>query len=124
GVCAYRKYHRVRIVTESKTSRSIFPSRVVTMSERLKLRRYRYFVAHVAQISRGNAQAIAVNSTDLVWSRLVRDQEVGGSNPLAPTNPFATSNLWNVRPLGKRPGGRSFHPIEPAAPTRFHLVLH
>ena len=28
-----------------------------------------YFVAHVAQISRGNAQANAVNSTDLVWSR-------------------------------------------------------
>ena len=46
---------------------------------------YRYFVAHVAQISRGNAQANAVNSTDLVWSRLVRDQEVGGSNPFAPT---------------------------------------
>ena len=45
----------------------------------------RYFVAHVAQISRGNAQANAVNSTDLAWSRLVRDQEVGGSNPLAPT---------------------------------------
>ena len=37
----------------------------------------RYFVAHVAQISRGNAQANAVNSTDLAWSRLVRDQEVG-----------------------------------------------
>jgi hypothetical protein len=33
--------------------------------------------AHVAQISRGNAQANAVNSTDLAWSRLVRDQEVG-----------------------------------------------
>jgi hypothetical protein len=41
----------------------------------------RYFVAHVAQISRGNAQANAVNSTDLAWSRLVRDQEDGGSNP-------------------------------------------
>ena len=27
------------------------------------------FVAHVAQISGGNAQANAVNSTDLVWSR-------------------------------------------------------
>jgi len=46
---------------------------------------HRYFVAHVAQISRGNAQANAVNSTDLAWSGLVRDQEVGGSNPLAPT---------------------------------------
>ena len=31
----------------------------------------RYFVAHVAQISRGNAQANALNSTDLAWSRLV-----------------------------------------------------
>jgi hypothetical protein len=54
---------------------------------------HRYFVAHVAQISRGNAQANAVNSTDLAWSRLVRDQEVGGSNPLAPTNYFKISNL-------------------------------
>jgi len=43
-------------------------------------------VAHVAQLSEGNAQANAVNSTDLTWSRLVRDQEVGGSNPLAPIN--------------------------------------
>ncbi len=39
------------------------------------------FVAHVAQISGGNAQANAVNSTDLVWSRLVGDQEEGDSNP-------------------------------------------
>ena len=46
---------------------------------------HQYFVAHVAQVSRGNAQANAVNSTDLAWSRLVRDQEDGGSNPLAPT---------------------------------------
>jgi hypothetical protein len=30
---------------------------------------HRYFVAHVAQLSRGNAQANAVNSTDLAWSR-------------------------------------------------------
>ena len=52
-----------------------------------------YFVAHVAQISRGNAQANPVNSTDLAWSRLVRDQEDGGSNPLAPTNSIGTSNL-------------------------------
>jgi hypothetical protein len=29
---------------------------------------HRYFVARVAQISRGNAQANAVNSTDLAWS--------------------------------------------------------
>ena len=43
-------------------------------------------VAQVAQLSKGNAQANAANSTDLTWSRLVRDQEVGGSNPLAPTN--------------------------------------
>jgi hypothetical protein len=33
---------------------------------------HRYFVAHVAQISRGNAQANADNSTDLVWSSLIR----------------------------------------------------
>jgi hypothetical protein len=39
----------------------------------------------VPQISGGNAQANGVNSTDLVWSRLVRDQEVDGSNPFAPT---------------------------------------
>ena len=52
-----------------------------------------YFVAHVAQISRGSAQANAVNSTDLAWSRLVRDQEDGGSNPLAPTNYIAVNNL-------------------------------
>ena len=50
-------------------------------------------VGHVAQISRGNAQANAVNSMDLAWSRLVRDQEVGGSNPLAPTNSFRTDDL-------------------------------
>ena len=59
--------------------------------------RRRYFVAHVAQISRGNAQANAVNSTDLAWSRLVRDQEVGGSNPLAPTNSFGTDNLQHAK---------------------------
>ena len=53
----------------------------------------RYFVAHVAQISRGNAQANAVNSTDLAWSRLVRDQEVGGSNPLAPTTRITRSHI-------------------------------
>ena len=57
----------------------------------------RYFVAHVAQISRGNAQANAVNSTDLAWSRLVRDQEVGGSNPLAPTNSFGIDNLQHAK---------------------------
>ena len=57
----------------------------------------RYFVAHVAQISRGNAQANAVNSTDLAWSRLVRDQEDGGSNPLAPTNSFGTDNLQHAK---------------------------
>jgi hypothetical protein len=37
---------------------------------------------------------------------LVRDQEDGGSNPLAPTNPFATRNLWTVRPPGAKPGGQ------------------
>jgi hypothetical protein len=63
----------------------------------------RYFVAHVAQISRGNAQANAVNSTDLAWSRLVRDQEDGGSNPLAPTNSFGTDNL-HTRKSGRPPG--------------------
>jgi hypothetical protein len=50
-------------------------------------------VARVAQISGGNAQANAVNSTDLSWSRLVRDQEVDGSNPFAPTNSFRSNNL-------------------------------
>jgi len=59
----------------------------------------RYFVAHVAQISRGNAQANAVNSTDLAWSRLVRDQEDGGSNPLAPTIHFTISNLQATQSL-------------------------
>src|SRR5437764_233600 len=54
---------------------------------------HRYFVAQVAQISGGNAQANAVNSTDLVWSRLVRDQEVDGSNPFAPTTSFRANNL-------------------------------
>jgi serine/threonine protein kinase len=58
---------------------------------------HRYFVAHVAQISGGNAQANAVNSTDLAWSRLVRDQEDGGSNPLAPTNSFGTDNLQHAK---------------------------
>ena len=56
-----------------------------------------YFVAHVAQISRGNAQANAVNSTDLAWSRLVRDQEVGGSNPLAPTTSNKSNNLGTTK---------------------------
>jgi hypothetical protein len=28
------------------------------------------------------------NSLDFAWSRLLRDQEDGGSNPLAPANPF------------------------------------
>jgi hypothetical protein len=58
---------------------------------------HRRGVARVAQISGGNAQANAVNSTDLAWSRLVRDQEVGGSNPLAPTNSFRTDNLQHAR---------------------------
>ena len=56
-----------------------------------------YFVAHVAQINRGNAQANPVNSTDSAWSRLVRDQEVGGSNPLAPTNSHWSNNLPHKR---------------------------
>ena len=62
---------------------------------------HRYFVAHVAQISRGNAQANAVNSTDLAWSGLVRDQEVGGSNPLAPTTLIPAMRTR----LGKLNGG-------------------
>jgi len=73
----------------------------------------RYFVAHVAQISRGNAQANAVNSTGLAWSRLVRDSEDGGSNPLAPTISFTINNLqaceeswsawsWHTRSIVKR----------------------
>ena len=61
---------------------------------------HRYFVAHVAQISRGNAQANAVNSTDLAWSGLVRDQEVGGSNPLAPTTSISLCEfeLRDIKP--------------------------
>ena len=55
---------------------------------------YRYFVAHVAQIRGGNAQANAVNSTDLVWSRLVRDQEVDGSKSIRPTT-LNQSNNWS-----------------------------
>jgi hypothetical protein len=73
----------------------------------------RYFVAHVAQISRGNAQANAVNSTDLAWSRLVRDQEDGGSNPLAPTTFFRISDLQHTkirRAPGPGPGSRWFKP--------------
>src|SRR5713226_1927420 len=39
--------------------------------------------------------------------RLVRDQEVDGSNPFAPTNPFANHQLnGNVWPPGVAPGGR------------------
>ena len=74
----------------------------------------RYFVAHVAQISRGNAQANAVNSTDLAWSRLVRDQEDGGSNPLAPTTLFRISDLQHTkirRASGPGPGSRCFKSI-------------
>ena len=59
--------------------------------------RHPYFVAHLAQISGGNAQVNAVNSTDLVWSSPVRDQEDGGSNPLAPTIYFAISNLQALK---------------------------
>jgi len=62
-----------------------------------------FFVAQVAQICGGNAQANAVNSTDLGWTWLVRDQKDRGSNPLAPTNPFVVTNLSNVRPPGKAP---------------------
>src|SRR5215469_3768496 len=50
------------------------------------------------------------NSPDFAWSRLLRDQEDSGSNPLAPANPFGSgpetwvtlrtsywnSNLWSV----------------------------
>ena len=54
------------------------------------------------------AQGTQANSTAKVFIRVVRNQEVGGSNPLAPTNPFATSNLWTVRPLGAKPGGQWF----------------
>jgi len=52
------------------------------------------FVAHVAQISGGNAQANAINSTDLVWSRLVVCQEIGGSNVLAQRSSFPSAN-WS-----------------------------
>ena len=73
-----------------------------------------HFVAHVAQ---GNAQANAVNSADLAWSRLVRDPEVGGSNPLAPTTPFRPNNLrpqrWS-RSAWRRPGDQCFKFICPA----------
>src|SRR6266566_8161741 len=67
------------------------------MREDEQPQRHRYFVAHVAQISRGYAQASAVNSTDLFWSRLVRDQEVDGSNPFAPTTSFRTNNLQHAK---------------------------
>ena len=81
---------------------------------------HRYFVAHVAQISRGNAQANAVNSTDLAWSGLVRDQEVGGSNPLAPTTLFRISylhhgkNLKSAWSMGKKVSGSN--PLAPTVP--------
>ena len=63
-----------------KTDNTIVAAKLVA---RLASAQISDFVAHVAEVSRGNAQANAVNSTDLAWSRLVRDQEVGGSNPLA-----------------------------------------
>jgi len=88
----------------------------------------RYFVAHVAQISRGNAQANAVNSTDLAWSRLVRDQEDGGSNPLAPTNYFAINNLRGRERSSSGwpgPGGRWLKSICPTThSSRSHIDLH
>ena len=73
------------------------PPRYWYMREDEQPQRHRYFVAHVAQISRGYAQASAVNSTDFGLSRLVRDQEDGGSNPLAPTNSFGTDNLQHAK---------------------------
>src|SRR6266566_6588146 len=74
------------------------------------------FVAHVAQVSRGNARANAVNSTDLVCSRLVRDQEVDGSNPFAPTTSFRANNLQQEkcrRHLGCVPRDRWFQCTRP-----------
>jgi len=66
----------------------------------------RYFVAHVAQISRGNAQANAVNSTDLAWSQT-------GSGPggrwFKSTRPDQLFTLlepttYNTRKSGRPPG--------------------
>jgi len=88
----------------------------------------RYFVAHVAQISRGNAQANAVNSTDLVWSRLVRDQEVGGSNPLAPTtflqtNQTVTATSCSTTTLGLGSLGSIETGTSKPTPQRFTTSL-
>ena len=49
---------------------------------------------------------------------LVRDQEVDGSNPFAPTISFRTSHLQHTksrRAPGAKPGGQSSNFIEPTA---------
>ncbi|PYT74585.1 MAG: hypothetical protein DMG39_02405, partial [Acidobacteria bacterium] len=67
------------ISTDTEQNRSFEkPPRYWYMREDEQPQRHRYFVAHVAQISRGYAQASGVNSTDFALSRLVRDQEVDG----------------------------------------------
>ena len=48
----------------------------------------------------------------MLFCPLIRDQEVGGSNPLAPTNYFAISNLrtrkWSSSVWSQSRGGRSY----------------
>jgi len=79
-----------RVYSDLCSGASRFPSKG-NEPARVQMR----FVAHVAQISGGNAQANAVNSTDLVWSRLVRDQEVDGFKSFCPgiLQSFALSKI-------------------------------
>ena len=53
-------------------------------------------------ISRRNAHTNAVNSTNLAWSRLVRGQEDGGSDPLAPTVPIRVQQLIAYEKVNER----------------------
>jgi hypothetical protein len=72
---------------------------------RLKMRHCKLFAAEIRILSgRGSA-----------WlERLVRDQEVGGSNPLAPTiYPIPAKQL---QPLWKRTPNSHFGPFGPVEP--------
>jgi hypothetical protein len=83
------------------------------MLVRLFRRRRNLFLENLALRQQLEARPQRHHRNDLVFLKLtVRDQEVGGSNPLAPTNYFAINNLrtreWSSRRMVLGQGGHRF----------------
>src|SRR5215469_12092556 len=75
-----------------------------TEGEHLELR-LSIFCSPRSPNKQGECTGKCRHSTDLVWSRLVREQEVGGSNPLAPTT-FIESATYSIGRGQRAPGAR------------------